>query len=186
MKNQHTILFDPSIGSFNVGDSIIVKSFFNNASDVLNNCTYTNFATHLPNFELWQMTKLNGRYKIIVKARDKFIIGTNLLSMNLFRPWPKFNLTVFNRKVFKESVLVGVGCGQGKKVNTYTKWLYKTTFSRQYIHSTRDERTANLLRELGFEAINTGCPTMWGLTKQFCESIPKSKAENVIFTLTND
>lgn len=186
MKNQQTVLFDTSIGSFNMGDSIIVKSFLKNGSDVLRSGVYAKFSTHTPNFEPWQMTKLNDRYRFVSQAARKFIVGTNLLSMNLLRPWPNFNLTAFNRKVFKNCVLVGVGAGQGETFNAYTKWLYSTTFSRQYTHSTRDERTAILLRELGFEAINTGCPTMWGLTKQFCKDIPETKAEAVVFTLTND
>ena len=39
----------------------------------------------------------------------------------------------------------------------------KKSLSSEYIHSTRDELTARYLRELGHQAINTGCPTTWGL-----------------------
>jgi hypothetical protein len=33
--------------------------------------------------------------------------------------------------------------------------------------------------------INTGCPTLWQLTTEKCKRIPKSKADKVIFTLTD-
>lgn len=57
-------------------------------------------------------------------------------------------------------------------------------FSKKYIHSVRDERTKKILENLGFQAINTGCPTLWSLTPEFCKQIPTDKADNVVFTLT--
>ena len=33
--------------------------------------------------------------------------------------------------------------------------------------------------------INTGCPSMWGLTKDHCLRIPNQKSKDVIFTLTD-
>jgi len=33
--------------------------------------------------------------------------------------------------------------------------------------------------------LNTGCPTLWNLTEKHCMEIPKIKAKNVIFTITD-
>ena len=32
--------------------------------------------------------------------------------------------------------------------------------------------------------LNTGCPTMWRLTPEYCATIPTQKAKNVVFTLS--
>lgn len=72
MRNNQIILFDTSIGSFNMGDSIIVKSFKKSGADVLTDI-YANFSTHLPNFEFWQMTKTNGRYRAVSEATKNLL-----------------------------------------------------------------------------------------------------------------
>ena len=41
-----------------------------------------------------------------------------------------------------------------------------------------------MLESIGFKALNTGCPTLWKLTPEWCEQIPRNKAENVIFSLS--
>jgi polysaccharide pyruvyl transferase WcaK-like protein len=41
------------------------------------------------------------------------------------------------------------------------------------------------LLNLGFRAVNTGCPTLWILTEDHCKKIPCKKADTVIFTLTD-
>ena len=43
-----------------------------------------------------------------------------------------------------------------------------------------------MLNSMGItNVINTGCPTMWGITKELCQDIPKRKAQEVICTLTD-
>lgn len=37
---------------------------------------------------------------------------------------------------------------------------------------------------MGFKAINTGCPTLWRFTEEFCKSIPKVKAKNVVCSVS--
>lgn len=184
MKN--VILFDTSIGSFNRGDDIIMKYSQKHLSSILNDKYVIKLPTHTPSFELWQRFKNNGRYRYIKNADYKFICGTNLLSKSLLRPWPNFNLNIFNTSEFKNSILVGVGTTQSCKIDIYTKTLYKKILSKKYYHSARDEKTKVFIEQLGFKALNTGCPTMWSLTKDFCSKIPKQKSKDVIFTLTND
>ena len=58
--------------------------------------------------------------------------------------------------------------------------------SRDFIHSVRDEYTAEQLRKIGFtNVINTGCPTVWKLTPEYCINLPQDKAEEVVYTLTD-
>jgi hypothetical protein len=43
-----------------------------------------------------------------------------------------------------------------------------------------------MLRNAGIlNVVNTGCPTMWGLSIEHCQSIPSIKSRNVVFTLTD-
>ena len=87
----------------------------------------------------------------------------------------------------KPTILMGVGWHQySKRTNLYTKMLYKKILSKEYMHSVRDEYTKNKLEEIGIKnVINTGCPTLWGLTREVCQEIPKTKSKSVVFTLTD-
>ena len=66
-------------------------------------------------------------------------------------------------------------------MNGYTKLLWKKVLSKEYIHSVRDDATKEMLEEMGFKAINTGCPTLWGLNEQHCKQIPTKKSKEVVF-----
>ena len=87
----------------------------------------------------------------------------------------------------KNVILMGVGWWQyQKKPNAYTKFLLKKVLHKKMIHSVRDEYTRKMLNSVGINnIINTGCPTMWDLDKKHCSKIPKNKAKNVVFTLTD-
>ena len=116
----------------------------------------------------------------------KFIAGTNLLAKNMLRIWPNWNVNIFNYRPYKNSILIGCGLnGAFTKPNLYTRILYKLVLSKKYIHSTRDEKTKQMLENMGFKAINTGCATLWSLTDEHCKKIPVMKSKKVIFTLTD-
>jgi polysaccharide pyruvyl transferase WcaK-like protein len=54
------------------------------------------------------------------------------------------------------------------------------------MHSVRDEYTKKQLFSIGIKnVINTGCPTMWQFTPEFCDNVPTMKAKSVVFTLTD-
>ena len=72
------------------------------------------------------------------------------------------------------------------KVDEKTAEIYSNVFSKNFAHSVRDQYTKSKLEKIGFRnVINTGCPSMWALNKEHCDSIPKTKANNVLCTLTN-
>ena len=119
-------------------------------------------------------------------AKYKFICGSNLLWKNMMKPRPVFNVDLTNCRPYRNSILMGVGLGQAhSKTNWYTKKLYSKILNKNVVHSVRDQHTADFLKSLGYKAIDTGCPTMWQFTSDFCRSIPEKKADNVIFTLTD-
>ena len=180
------VLFDPSIRSLNMGDHIIMKSSEKELEHIIEGKFIINCATHQPAITFYQNTRLNPRIKIYDNAQYKFICGSNLLWKNLFVPRPTFNVNLFNCKLYEGSILFGVGTNSSnKKPNLYTKLLYSKILSKNYIHSVRDERTKRFVEELGYKAINTGCPTMWKFNDEFCKEVPTKKSDKVIFTLTD-
>ncbi|WP_185157812.1 polysaccharide pyruvyl transferase family protein [Klebsiella pneumoniae] len=64
--------------------------------------------------------------------------------------------------------------------------IFTKILSNEHLHSVRDQYTADMLKSIGItNVINTGCPTMWDLSKEHCEKIPHRKADNVITTITD-
>ena len=143
-------------------------------------------ATHAPIVTFYQNNRKNPYMKFYDRARYKFICGSNLMWKDMLKPRPVFNINLWNCMPYENSIFMGVGVGQARsRTNLYTKKLYGKILSRDYVHSTRDRAAADFLTSLGFRAIDTGCPTMWQFTPEFCADIPVEKADNVIFTLTD-
>lgn len=185
---ESVILFDPGIRSLNKGDEIIMRSAERELKKqgILAGRYVIHSATHAPIVTFYQNTVRNPRMRFYDEAKYKFICGSNLMWKDMLKPRPVFNVNLWNCRAYANSVLMGVGVGQAQsKTNLYTKKLYEKILSKEYIHSTRDQAAADFLTDLGYKAINTGCPTMWCLTSDFCSEIPEGKAENVVFTLTD-
>lgn len=189
MKN--IVLFDTSCASMNHGDEIIMRSVQKNAKDLLDGNFVLRFPTHAPCFTFYQQSMRNPRYRFVRKADHKFICGTNIINNKMYIPWPFWNINFFNVGCYKGAVLMGVGVSgfqQGNdRVTWYSKKLFSGFLSKEYKHSVRDERTKRIVESICGEgsAINTGCPTLWGLTKEHCRQIPAEKANRVVFTLTD-
>ncbi len=182
------ILFDPSIRSWNKGDEIIMQSAecALRKSGIITDEYLVKCGTHTPVIASYQNNRRNPHMKVYEDTKYKFICGSNLLWKNMLKPLPSLNVNLFNCDPYKNSILLGVGLGQVKdRTNVYTKKLYSKILSKEFIHSARDEKTERFLTELGYMALDTGCPTMWGFTPDFCKDIPKEKAKDVVFTLTD-
>lgn len=182
---ENILLLDTSVGSLNKGDEIIMKCARNQLRPITENKFVLTLPTHVPPFHWYQVIRRSATQNLYSNAKYKFVCGTNLLTMDMLNRFPQWNINMFNYGPLKESVLVGVGAGKGTIITNYTKKLYNKVLSHNYIHSVRDERTKRFLEEMGLKVLNTGCPTMWSLTPQFCKEIPTKKAESVIFTLTD-
>lgn len=182
------ILYDPSIRSLNKGDEVIMRSAEKELSSrgLLDGRYVLHCATHAPVATSYQSTTRNPRMRVYDEAKYKFICGSNLLWKNMLKPRPVFNVNLANCRPYRNSILMGVGLGQASSnTNWYTKKLYSRILSTSFTHSARDENTVRFLQSLGYKAIDTGCPTMWRFTSEFCRDIPHDKADNVVFTLTD-
>lgn len=172
------ILNNPAISTLNVGDEIIFDSCFKVIESLYPNSFFVNISTHLP---------ISLRYMRLLRDVDlRFVCGSNLMdSKNLF--FKQWDISLLKSFVISPVILLGVGWRQYQRnTNLYSKLLYKSVLSREYVHSVRDKYTEKKLREIGFNnVVTTGCPTMWNLNERHCASIPKTKGKSVVFTLTD-
>ena len=176
---EKIIVYNPSITTLNVGDNVIYDSIEGILKPLFQDNFVVQVSTHLP---------VSSTFANLLKDADlKVVCGTNLLRNMLERRFKQWHINLFNAKKLGPVVLIGVGWQKDKMPFTpYTKMVYKTILSKTALHSVRDEYTKQMLEKMGFKnVINTGCPTIWSLTREKCASIPKSKQNNVVFTLTD-
>jgi len=180
------ILFSPADGTLNSGDYIIDKYVREEMNFLLSNSITAEFGTHLPIARFYQNIRKNITRKACDEADYKFLCGSSLIKTSLLRLSPDWSLTPSSCPYYSNSIAIGIGIGKNaSRVDEYTRHIYKKIFSKDYIHSTRDEKTKLFLeKELGMKAINTGCPTLWGITDDLCQHIPNKRHDKVIFTLT--
>ncbi|MDQ0859288.1 polysaccharide pyruvyl transferase family protein [Bacillus sp. V2I10] len=182
---DNILLLDTSVGSLNKGDDIIMKCVKKQLAVKTKNSYVLTLPTHTSPFHWYQVARNSYRVQVYSNSKYKFVGGSNLLTMDMLTHFPQWNINIFNSKPLKGSILVGVGAGKGTKISGYTKMLYRKILSHEYVHSVRDERTKKILEDIGFKALNTGCATLWSLTPELCNEIPKTKSDSVIFTLTH-
>lgn len=181
------VLFNTSMGSVNMGDYIINEAISEELRPLFDGNFVVSAPTHTPIMHSYQRFFNSGIAMFSKNSDYKFICGTNILKKNMLKLFSDWNVNIFNYTPYAGSVLIGCGkAGDYVNTNFYTKHLYKKILSDKYIHSVRDNATKQFLTEqLGLKAINTGCPTLWMLNKDFCKLIPRKKSENVVFTLTD-
>lgn len=182
---KRVLLLDTSVATQNIGDEIINDSIRMNWTELYERNYICKFPTHTPPYSWWQQLLVPRKLDLLANSDYKFLCGTNALYTNMMRPLPQWNIYPWNASFFKNTILLGVGAGiNSKSVNLYTKLLYNKVLNKNYIHSTRDEFTKKMLENMGYKALNTGCPTLWGFTDEFCKKIPTEKNKKVLFTLT--
>lgn len=180
---ENLIIFDTTIGSMNVGDEIIAEAAYSYLDPLAKRMNLRKYSSRIPSFNFFTMKK-DSRYLTVKNSKMKIILGTNLLKSCMLHRINQLNINLFNMKPYKNLVLFGVGSEVGRVyLDKYTRYVYTKTFSHSFIHSVRDERTKTIMTDLGLKSINTGCPTIWNLTKEKCEKIPKDKSKRVVFTL---
>ncbi len=173
-------LYEPSIASNNLGDEVIVQGCKNALHDFLDDNYVIEVSTHTP---------LSNRYTLFLGAPDiKIVCGSNILSgeLNQIRHVKQWAINYFTAWQMTNSIFIGVGAQKYQNCNLYTRNVYHKMFNSQYIHSVRDAYTEDFLKKIGItNVVNTGCPTMWGLTPEHCKKIPQKKADIAILTLTD-
>ena len=182
---RKALLLDTSIGTSNIGDSIIMECVEQELAPIFADSFVFHLPTHLPAFHSYAVWRNSYAVQNYANCDYKFVGGSNILAKNMLTHYPQWNVNIFNCKPLAGSVCVGVGAGAGEHTDVYTTHLYRKILSHSYYHSVRDERSKRYVEDvLGLKAINTGCVTMWALTPDFCAQIPTKKADNVVFTLT--
>ena len=182
---KRVVEFDTAIGTSNLGDEIILECLRSEMRFLFDQCFVIRYATHLKNLPASLYVKGGVKLDFTAKADYKLIMGTNLLSRDLRRTNKQWPLTGTNVWLYEHSILAGVGTTLSAGEPTpYSRRIYGRILRRDFKHSVRDEESKRFLEGMGFEAINTGCPTLWSLTPEFCRTIPTGKADRVVFSLS--
>ena len=173
------LLFDTSIGTDNIGDFIIMDYCRKYLSETeCGNMFVWQVPTHLEIGATTHFYNKNAKYSILC--------GTNILKTTLLvnRIW---KLGMIDILKLKNICTMGVGWNNYTSfpVDPYTKFVYKRILANDMLLSVRDRYTEIRLKEMGIDnVIYTACPTMWGLSPEHCNKIPKEKASNVVASLT--
>ena len=131
-------VFDTSIATLNIGDEIIMDSVNKELNDIFKEKMLLKVPSH---------EKIGRVSHIRLKMSDNiFVGGTNLLTSDMFKLNPQWNISLKDILVLKDVVLLGVGWRKySEKTNLYTKFLLNKVLSKKYIHAVRDEFTKNKL-----------------------------------------
>ena len=176
MQKINTI-WTPSIGTNNLMDVWIYEM----VEQELHNLFPQHFFYSIPTKD-----HLKRFRKHTKKSQFVFVAGTNLISSRMHFPYTKqWKLRLRDILSIGELILVGVGWRTYEgQPDIYTQFLLKNLLSKRFFHSVRDSYTAAKLHSIGIHnVINTGCPTMWSLNKEWVKGIPTTKAQNVVITL---
>jgi len=176
---KHILMIDPAVSAVNIGDEIISASIREQISDILSDSFVTSISSHLPLSRIYK--------KAIGQCDYKFVCGSNLLMGKLNGRFKQWHIGYQDISFLRDSIIIGAGWWQyNNQPNLYTKLLYRSILSKDYIHSVRDNYTVEMLKKVGStNVINTGCATMWNLTPEHCAKIPTKKSQTVVFTLTD-
>ena len=179
------VLFDPSYGTSNLGDFIINEAVMREMNFLFDRHYLVRYSTHNPIMHLHQLLRRHNNTINCSPDNLKFLGGSNIFKQNLLKYTLDWNINIFTKGLYRNSVTIGGGSeGNPKTINRYTRNIYKTVLAKNYIHSVRDNKTKGFLETMGFSAINTGCPTLWGLDEEHCSQINTRKSKDVVFTLT--
>ena len=179
--NGSIIRFNTAEATDNLGDHIIMTY----CTEILNELfpaghRFIDVSTHvLPTVEQEEQVK---------NAKLKFLCGTNMLTSHIEEYWYWILPDGLRRKLaYRNVILLGVGWKNYEgPCSDYTKMIYQCLLAPDVIHSVRDQYSEDMLKNAGIKnVINTGCPTMWKLTPEFCRTIPKEKAKSVVTTITD-
>lgn len=183
---MNILLFDTAIGTFNRGDDIILNSAEDALAPLIHQSYVMRLGTHINNLNLYHYLKNSKKLQFVDECDYKFVLGTNLLTANVVRSIGQWAVGPLSKRLYKDSIMVGVGITKdNQKPTLLTKQFYKDILRKDIAHSVRDEQSKKMLESIcDVNVINTGCPTLWGLTPEVCAAIPTQKADNVVFTVS--
>lgn len=166
---------DPSVNSRNTGDQIIADAVSKELASALPNADLVRLPTQ---------TFLTRTERTLARSCAKFIVGgTNILNGNIPR-YIQWKLDPGTYTAYKRRVsTMGVGWWQYQSnVNPISRHVWKNLLSTGS-NSVRDSYTAKRLGEMGVDAINTSCPTVWQLPASTL--FPTEAPDKVLMTITD-
>lgn len=173
--SEPILLYDVSLGTDNLGDEIIMQYAMKELAQLFPFSRFIHLPTHyVPDSKDFQECPPNAL---------SIVCGTNILCPDVDR----YNLWCMaqGRLKPKSVVFMAVGANSYGDFTLESRKLYRALSARSILHSARDFYTFKKMREIGLDnTLNTGCLTMWGLTKEKCASIPKQKGHKAVLTLT--
>lgn len=176
---HQVVMYDPELSSLNLGDQVISRSAQTFLNGAFSDKFIVSISTHQP---------IPFRMRRYLKdSACSFVLGSNLLHSGMLFGFRQWNISILDTLQINNLVLVGCGWRQYEStVDPYSKALYRRILSSCYVHSVRDEYTRKQLASIGItNVINTGCPSLWGFTPDFCGEIPESKSLSVVTTVTD-
>lgn len=176
-KDKRIIAFDPKIGSENLGDWIISYYSQLQLRELFSEEQIGIAPIHVvPDF---QIINSLSHYKY------RIVCGTNLMTPHY--EWYSNWKIPSNFTGYREIITFAVGWGTYcEEISERSRLVYNTILSKNGFHSVRDSYTEMKFHQMGIHnVINTGCVTLWNLTQEHCQKIPKHKCDRVITTITD-
>jgi hypothetical protein len=172
-----TAVFDTTIGSYNLGNNIIMDSVYQELDELFPSCQYYKLAP----IDIGPYTR-----GCIAKSDLVFFGGTNSLNSDMWR-YKQWDLRPRNIFGVRNVILLGLGWWQyeTKPISNYTRFLLRRALSNEFVHAVRDDYTKKKLETIGVRSYNTGCPTLWRINDEVIKQIPGKKQKDVVFTLTD-
>lgn len=179
-NKKQIVVFNTAVSTDNLGDYIIMRYCSPILHELFGERQYIDISTHrIPSKE---------EEKIVTEIKYKFVCGTNLLTSHIEQWWNWRLPDGFQGKLpYRNVILMGAGWGVYQdECSEYSRLIYRSLLNPSVLHSVRDQYTKDKLKAAGIKnVINTGCPTMWNLTPEFCRRIPREKSLDVITTITD-
>jgi polysaccharide pyruvyl transferase WcaK-like protein len=170
-------IFDPTIATDNLGDFIIVDSVRQHLYSLFQDDFFYSIPTHEC------ISKISRR--LVSESSYSFVAGTNMLSSHFwwYRQW---KIGIADILQMSNCILFGIGWHKYQsRPDFVSQAIYKKILNRRIAHSVRDKYTEAQLNSVGIDnVINTGCPTMWGLTPEHVRKIPRSSSNAAVVTVT--
>ncbi|MEN8352525.1 polysaccharide pyruvyl transferase family protein [Acinetobacter towneri] len=174
-------LYDTATGSLNLGDQIIMQAVIKQLEVLFEQETFIQYPTHYP------MSKYAANKAW--KNSLAFVGGTNILQSHWEIKPKKNQWAIGFFESFKMQPAILFGCGwqsYNEKTTFKAKKFYENSLSSKFLHSVRDSYTVERLKQIGVKnVLNTACPTMWGMDRDFIDTVRTKKSNTVVFTLTD-
>lgn len=174
-------IFDPSSGSANLGDQIIVESCVKEISRIAPETFFFMVSLHQP-----LTKKIRAR---IAQSDLAVVAGSNMLNtrFNHQASLTRWRFGLRDSLDVNDVILMGVGWNRATDwINPVGSYILRRGLSPRSLHSVRDQLTLEKASRIGIGSVlNTSCPTLWQIGRQGDSPVePKPIGKTAVATLT--